>query len=386
MRSYVILRRPKAGSPGRMGLERLQPKPPEITVENLPDHALRELDADPDTSYAENMPTALIEPLDSPAPAAAGAGWGISAVGADTSPFAGAGVTVAVLDTGIDAAHPAFAGVKLVEKDFTGTGNGDVKGHGTHCAGTIFGRDVDGQRIGIARGVGKALIGKVLGNDGKGDSGMIFEALQWALTEKADIISMSLGFDFPGLVKRLTSEGWDIEPATSMALVGYRSNLRMLDTIMAMLKAHGALGTSPLVVAAAGNESKRAAVTPYRIAASLPAAADGVIAVAAIGRDADAYKVAPFSNMLAAVAAPGVDITSAWPGGGLHTISGTSMACPHVSGVAALWWQALEQKGISGSAASVGARVLASARRNVFAADVPEVDIGQGMVTAPPAN
>ncbi|MGO4337299.1 S8 family serine peptidase [Labrys sp. KB_33_2] len=386
MRSYVILRRPKADAPGRMGLERLQPKPPEITVENLPDHALPELDADPDTSYAENMPTALIEPLDSPAPAVAGADWGIAAVGADASPFTGAGVTVAVLDTGIDAAHPAFAGVTLVEKDFTGSGNGDVKGHGTHCAGTIFGRDVGGQRIGIARGVGKALIGKVLRNDGKGDSGMIFEALQWALSEKADIVSMSLGFDFPGLVKNLTSEGWDIEPATSMALVGYRSNLRMLDTIMAMLKAHGALGTSPLVVAAAGNESKRAAVTPYRIAASLPAAADGVIAVAAIGRDADTYKVAPFSNMLAAVAAPGVDITSAWPGGGLHTISGTSMACPHVSGVAALWWQALEQKGISASAASVGARILASARRNVFPADVPEVDIGQGMVTAPPAN
>lgn len=385
MRSYVILRRPKAAPPGRMGLERLEPKPPEITVENLPDHALRELEADPDTSYAENMPTALIEPLDSPAPAAAeaGASWGIAAVGADTSPFSGAGVTVAVLDTGIDAAHPAFAGVALVEKDFTGIGNGDVKGHGTHCAGTIFGRDVGGRRIGIARGVGKALIGKVLRDDGKGDSGMIFEALQWALTEKADIVSMSLGFDFPGLVKRLISEGWDIEPATSMALVGYRSNLRMLDIIMAMLKAHGALGTSPLVVAAAGNESKRAAAIPYRIAASLPAAADGVIAVAAIGRDADTYKVAAFSNMLAAVAAPGVDITSAWPGGGLHTISGTSMACPHVSGVAALWWQALEQKGVSGSAASVGARILASARRTVFAADVPEVDIGQGMVTAP---
>ncbi|MBP0580063.1 S8 family serine peptidase [Labrys sp. LIt4] len=368
-----------------MGLERLQPKPPEITVETLPDHALRELEADPDISYAENMPTALIEPLDSPAPAVAeaGASWGIAAVGADASPFTGAGVTVAVLDTGIDVAHPAFAGVTLVERDFTGSGNGDVKGHGTHCAGTIFGRDVGGQRIGIARGVGKALIGKVLGNDGKGDSGMIFEALQWALTEKADIVSMSLGFDFPGLVKRLTSEGWDIEPATSMALVGYRSNLRMLDTIMAMLKAHGALGTSPLVVAAAGNESKRAAVTPYRIAASLPAAADGVIAVAAVGRDADTYRVASFSNMLAAVAAPGVDITSAWPGGGLHTISGTSMACPHVSGVAALWWQALEHKGINGSAASVGARILASARRNVFAPDVPEVDIGQGMVTAP---
>ncbi|MFC2251332.1 hypothetical protein ACETRX_17005 [Labrys portucalensis] len=74
MRSYVILRRPKAAPPGRMGLERLEPKPPEITVENLPDHALRELEADPDTSYAENMPTALIEPPRQPC-AGGGRGW-----------------------------------------------------------------------------------------------------------------------------------------------------------------------------------------------------------------------------------------------------------------------------------------------------------------------
>lgn len=385
MKSYVILRRPKAGNAGQMGLEKWS-RLPEISVEALPDHALRELEADPDATYAETIPTALIEPREVPAAAAAvsGASWGIEAVGAGVCPFDGAGVTVAVLDTGIEASHRAFTGVDLVQKDFSGDGNGDAKGHGTHCAGTIFGRDVDGQRIGIARGVGKALIGKVLRNDGKGDSGMIFEGLKWAMTEKADIISMSLGFDFPGLVKRLTSDGVDIEPATSMALVGYRSNLRMLDAIMAMLKAQGGpISTAPLVVAAAGNESERDAPRPYRIAASLPAAADGVVAVAAVGRGTDKYVVAPFSNMLASLAAPGVDIASAWLGGGLHSISGTSMACPHVAGVAALWWQALKHKGMSCNAVSVGARLFATARRDVFADNVPEVDIGQGMIAAP---
>ena len=88
----------------------------------------------------------------------------------DRSTWTGEGVTVAVLDTGIDSKHPAFAGVDIVEKDFTGTGNGDRQGHGTHCAGTIFGRDVDGKRIGVARGVKRALIGKVLGDEGGGDS------------------------------------------------------------------------------------------------------------------------------------------------------------------------------------------------------------------------
>jgi subtilisin family serine protease len=80
-------------------------------------------------------------------------GWGVRAIRADMSPYSGEGVIVAVLDTGIDAAHPAFAGMELVQRDFTGAGNGDVHGHGTHCAGTIFGRDVDGLRV-VAVGAG----------------------------------------------------------------------------------------------------------------------------------------------------------------------------------------------------------------------------------------
>ena len=98
-------------------------------------------------AIAPSMPMRLIGPIGeardvTATPAAATATWGIKAVKADTSPFTGAGMAVAVLDTGIDAGHAAFAGVSLVERDFTGEGNGDQHGHGTHCAGTIFGRDV----------------------------------------------------------------------------------------------------------------------------------------------------------------------------------------------------------------------------------------------------
>ncbi len=125
---------------------------------------------------------------------------------------------MAELDTGIDATHPAFAGVELVQQDFTGEGDGDGNGHGTHCAGTVFGRDVDGQRIGVARGVSKALIGKVLGADGGGDSDMIFRAIQWAVGSGANVISMSLGFDFPGLVADRVKAGWPPDLATSRAL------------------------------------------------------------------------------------------------------------------------------------------------------------------------
>ena len=145
-----------------------------------------------------------------------GGGGRAIAVKADVSPFDGSDVVVAILDTGIAKNHPAFAGVTIIEEDFTGEGNGDTHGHGTHCAGTVFGRDVDGTRIGVAPGVKKALIGKVLGDEG-GGSDAIVRAINWALEEGANVISMSLGIDFPGFVDALvTRQGLPIDLATTM--------------------------------------------------------------------------------------------------------------------------------------------------------------------------
>jgi subtilisin family serine protease len=109
------------------------------------------------------MPTRLIEPVSRSKAAGEAPAWGVSAVGADRTALDGAGVTVAMLDTGIDRTHPAFASVNIEEMDFGGSGNGDKDGHGTHCAGTIFGKDVHGTRIGVARNVKKTLVAKVSG-------------------------------------------------------------------------------------------------------------------------------------------------------------------------------------------------------------------------------
>jgi subtilisin family serine protease len=122
-----------------------------------------DLRRDPEVQViAAPMPLKLIEPVGSPEanPTAMGNTWGIEAVRAHTSPFTGAEVVVAVLDTGINPTHVAFQGVQLVRRNFTLGPDDDVHGHGTHCAGTIFGRDVNGLRIGVARGVTKAVIEK----------------------------------------------------------------------------------------------------------------------------------------------------------------------------------------------------------------------------------
>jgi subtilisin family serine protease len=398
MRRYTILRDltgastsepfgPRGGVAGG-GLESraLAPPEPRVDVESLAPRDVRRLARDPEVvGIAPVMPTRLIRPFEVAAGAAAAtSAWGIEAVGADRSDFTGAGCVVAVLDTGIDADHPAFAGVELVQRDFSGSGDGDRQGHGTHCAGTIFGRDVDGTRIGLARGVERALIGKVLGDDGSGDSDMIFRGIQWALQEGADVVSMSLGFDFPGLVEDLVNrQRWPVDLATSMGLEAYRGNLRMFDALMAMVRARTAFDEGTILCAAAGNESRRQENEQFEVAASLPAAAEGVVSVGALARGEQGFTVAPFSNTFPQVSAPGVDILSARRGGGLRSLSGTSMATPHVAGVAALWWEATRATASRPSSLGVLAKILASARADAFAPGVDEADRGLGIVTAP---
>lgn len=335
-------------------------------------------------AVAPDIPIKLIEPLeiqDILQPGALPITWGVQAVGADTSPFSGDGIVVAVLDTGIDATHPAFAGVTLIEQDFTGEGNGDRNGHGTHCAGTIFGRDINGVRIGVARGIKKALIGKVIGENG-GSSANIINAIHWAIQNGANVISMSLGIDFPGLVEQLKAGGMPVELATSRALEGYRANVQLFEKMAQFIHVASPFFQTTLLIAAAGNESRRDVSADFEIAVSPPAVSDGFISVAALGQNGINFAVAPFSNTGAMIAGPGVAIQSAKAGGGLVSMSGTSMATPHVAGVAALWAEQLRSVGML-TPNSLAARLIASGVTSRLNSNFDPFDVGTGMVRSP---
>ncbi|SHG40388.1 S8 family serine peptidase [Massilia sp. CF038] len=335
-------------------------------------------------AVAPAVPMRLVSPFDtSDVPVAAQTvTWGVHAVAADTSPFTGEGIVVAVIDTGIDSGHPAFAGVDLVQRDFTGEGNGDQHGHGTHCAGTIFGRAVNGTRIGVAPGVNRALIGKVLDSGGGGSSDHIVEAILWAVEEGAHIISMSIGMDFGGYVKQLIDGGMPAELATSRALEGYRTNTRLFDSLSEHVRARGLQTHPTLIIAAAGNESRRDQDPDFEVAVSPPAIAEGVVSVAALGESPAGYDTAPFSNTGANVSAPGVAIVSAKLGGGLQTMSGTSMATPHVAGVAALWAQQLAERNALNVFNLIG-RLAGSATSNHLKQGFDPFDVGAGLVQCP---
>ncbi len=343
-----------------------------------------DLRRDPRTrAIAPLMPMKLIEPVSKSEVSSCDKPkltWGIEAVRAAESKYDGSGITVAVLDTGIEPDHPAFAGVDLVQRNFTTEVDNDINGHGTHCAGTIFGRDVEGTRIGVAQGVNRALIAKVLG-EGGGSSLTVTQAIQWAISQGAQVISMSLGIDFPGFVDFLVrGQGLDVRPATSIALEAYRANINLFTELAEYVQSQNLFGQSAIIVAASGNESDR---PNYEISVAPPAAGTGVIAVGALQQGDDGFTIANFSNDQVNISAPGVDVTSAWIGGGLLSISGTSMATPHVSGVAALWAQKqLEERGVLDNQLLMG-RLIASGVLDPLSKESQPEDVGSGIVQAP---
>ncbi|WP_030173286.1 S8 family serine peptidase [Streptomyces sp. NRRL S-813] len=268
----------------------------------------------------------------------------------------GKGVTVAVLDTGVDTSHPDLAGRVSRTRSFVdGEDVADRNGHGTHVTSTVGGSGAasDGREKGVAPDATLA-VGKVLDDQGSGSESQIIAGMEWAARDvHARIVSMSLGSTDP-------SDGTD----------------PMAQAVNTLTEETGAL-----FVIAAGNTGAPSSI-------GSPGAADDALTVGAVdSADQAAYFTSAGprfgDNALKPdLSAPGVDILAArsqlTDGSGYYTsMSGTSMATPHVAGVAAL----LAQEHPDWSGARIKDALMSSSRQ----LDAPAYVLGAGRLSVPDA-
>ncbi|WP_049559175.1 S8 family peptidase [Nonomuraea sp. SBT364] len=228
--------------------------------------------------------------------------------------FDGTGVKVAVLDTGIDTAHPDLKDQIAETTSFVpGEEVTDVNGHGTHVASTVAGTGAasGGANKGVAPGA-DLVIGKVLADDGYGQDSWIIAGMEWAAA-RAKVVSMSLGSDIP--------DGGDDPMALAVDNLSKR--------------------TGALFVIAAGNSYGEGTI-------GAPGSAASALTVAAVDKSdnrADFSSMGPLYKTYGLkpdLSAPGVAINAAHSShhtgssGPYWSLDGTSMATPHVAGAAAI--------------------------------------------------
>jgi hypothetical protein len=278
--------------------------------------------------------------------------WGLQATKVNISRFSGKGMKVAVLDTGLDLTHPDFQGRAIQSQSFvSGVTVDDVNGHGTHCIGTACGSlsPASGvRRYGVACNA-EIFVGKVFDNRSRpsAPTRSIIAGIEWALRQGCQVASLSLG------------------ASVNNKILQYDVPLRRV------------LQAGLLVVAAAGNNANRP-MNPGFV--EPPANSDDALAVAALDNQ---LRIANFSGRSSLVtgqggkvniAGPGVSVFSSYLQGEHTLLNGTSMATPHVAGIAALWAEATGDRGVA---------LWRRLEQSALPLTLPSVDVGVGLVQAP---
>jgi subtilisin family serine protease len=240
---------------------------------------------------------------------------------------------VALLGSGIDPSHPAFRDVTIIQKDFSGEGNGDRNGHSTHTAGTIFGRRVGTSRFGIAPGVTTVLVAKVLDHTGVGANALMLAGLRWVLSHatRPDVVCVPVGLDMVWLISSQVRSAASDDEATRALAWGLHEYLEELRTYRSISVLASLVDKGSVLVMPAGNDSRDDARVPVTSSIS---AIEGVMSVGAVEPAGTAYRVASYSNAVPTVCAPGSRVLSTGLQGRLVEMSGTSMSCAHAAGVA----------------------------------------------------
>lgn len=265
----------------------------------IPPNALAAIRNDPRVAMIEEDGVVTLDlPRETARPGGGSAGqqtpWGITRVGGAGD---GTGRTAWIIDTGIDLDHPDLNTSRNCHTHFTGTSPDDGNGHGTHVAGTVAAKNNTSGVVGVAANAYVCAV-RVLGNSGSGQWSWIVNGVNYVAANGAngDVANMSLG----GSGTNATLE----KAVSDAAAKGIK------------------------FVLAAGNSGADANnFTPARVNGP------NIYTISAVDSRGCMASWSNYGNPPVDYAAPGVSILSTWKGGGTKTISGTSMAAPHVAGI-----------------------------------------------------
>jgi subtilisin len=259
---------------------------------------------------------------------------GVTRVGVPTASSNGAGIGVAILDTGVDLAHADLAGTVNAFSAFGGS-CADDEGHGTHVAGTVAGRDNTVGVVGVAPSAGLYCV-KVLDGNGDGSDATIMAGLDWVLdasvTPKIRVVNMSLGRpghidDNPELRKLIVA----LEEA-GVAVVVSAGNDASVEASQMIPAGYPEVISVASTTAVAGTNGCRRLASPIAADTASFFTTDGAsVTVSAPGEESESVNKSCLISSLG--------ILSLKLGGGTTRMSGTSMAAPHVSGIVARYFQ-----------------------------------------------